>query len=282
MINLQKGDCLELMKKIPDNSVDTIVTDPPYEYLNHRLDRIFDEQAVFNEWDRIVKPKGLIVFFGRGESFHRWNCMLNGMGRKFKEEIIWEKNVSSTPFTAIGRNHETISILGGGKIRKVKVPYFNPEKPNFKKIEMDLKRLSSALKNPKEFSVISNYLKSKQIAFTEPYKSAHSITASGKNLKKPYVSLSVMRQVEEGIREKDVINVKFNRLHFEHPTQKPVALMERLMNLTSDEGDTILDPFMGSGSTGIACKNLGRNFIGMEIDDEYFGVAQRRIKQAQK
>ena len=111
MIDLKQGDCLELMKEIPDKSVDAIVTDPPYEYLKHKLDRPFDEQAVFNEWDRIVKDDGFLVFFGRGASFHRWNYLLNEMGWNFKEEIVWDKRRNSNPFGKLQRIHETVSVL---------------------------------------------------------------------------------------------------------------------------------------------------------------------------
>ncbi|MEK2460699.1 hypothetical protein [Lactiplantibacillus plantarum] len=83
-VNLLKGDCLDLMKKLPDKSVDAIVTDPPYEYLNHKLDRRFNEKAVFEQWNRVVKDNGMILFFGRGESFYRWNYLLNQMGWHFK------------------------------------------------------------------------------------------------------------------------------------------------------------------------------------------------------
>lgn len=282
MIDLRRGDCLELMKEIPDDSVDAIVTDPPYEYLNHRLDKRFNEKDVFDQWNRVVKPDGMIVFFGRGESFHRWNYLLNNLGWKFKEEVIWEKNVSSTPFTAIGRNHETVSMLSrGGHVRKVKVPYFSEAQPDFKKIGQDLKRLSAALKNPAEFKNIEKYLETGQVTYDRSRTARHYITA-GKNTKIPFVSLSTIQQVKEGTREKDVINVKFNRHHFVHPTQKPVELMQRLINLSSDKSNVILDPFMGSASTGVACVKTGRNFIGMEIDQEYFEVAQQRIRQAQE
>ena len=104
-------DCLEGMKRIPDKSIDLIVTDPPYLYLNHKLDKSFDEDELFKEWLRVLKDKGFVVIFGRGESFYRWNTKLISLGFEFKEEIIWDKRKTTSSVLPIGRKHETISIL---------------------------------------------------------------------------------------------------------------------------------------------------------------------------
>ncbi|NSL96121.1 site-specific DNA-methyltransferase [Lactobacillus plantarum] len=279
-VNLLKGDCLDLMKKIPDKSVDAIVTDPPYEYLNHKLDRRFNEKAVFEQWNRVVKDNGMILFFGRGESFYRWNCLLNQMGWHFKEEVIWNKRLTSTPMLPIGRIHETISILSkGGKIRKVKVPYLEKNKYDLKKIVGDVKRVSSALNNPSELSMIGKYLETGENSYTSV--SVNGITLSRKT-KTNNKGVDTVKGFVEGRVEQDVIEqlaIRNRKKQF-HPTQKPTPLMERLINLVSDEGNVILDPFMGSGSTGVAAANLDRSFIGYEIDDEYFKIAEQRINEA--
>ena len=100
MIELNKiynEDCLEGMKRIPDKSVDAIVTDPPYKYLKHKLDRDWNEDVIFDEWNRVLKDDGFIVIFGRGIPFYRWNVKLNELGFNFKEEVIWNKKASSGP-----------------------------------------------------------------------------------------------------------------------------------------------------------------------------------------
>lgn len=103
-INLYNEDCLIGMKRIPDASVDCVLTDPPYLYLkNQKLDRSFDEQAFFAEVKRILKKDGFIVMFGRGTSFYRWNTILADLGFNFKEEIIWDKSYISSPLMAISR-----------------------------------------------------------------------------------------------------------------------------------------------------------------------------------
>ena len=79
-IKLYKGDCLQVMKQLPSNYYDILLVDPPYEYLKHKLDKVFDEKAVLKEWDRILKNTGFIILFGRGMSFYRWNVLLNDLG----------------------------------------------------------------------------------------------------------------------------------------------------------------------------------------------------------
>lgn len=184
------------IKRIPDNSVDCILTDPPYLYLkNQKLDRPFDEQALFSEFKRVLKPTGFVVMFGRGTSFYRWNTILAELGFEFKEEIVWDKSYTSSPLMPLSRVHETIVIYtkNGGFINKVKVPYLG-------------------------------------------YKAIH-------------------------------------------PTQKPVRLLERLLALTTQPGDVVLDPFSGSCSTAVACINTERKFIGFEIDSEYYEAGIKRLKE---
>jgi len=282
MIDLKNGDCLELMKQVPDNSIDAIVTDPPYEYLNHKLDRRFDEREVFQQWNRIVKDDGMILFFGRGESFYRWNYLLNQMGWQFKEEVIWNKRQTTSPMLPIGRIHETVSILTkDGKVNKVRVPYVQQNKYDLKKIKNDISRISSAINSPKELGLINDLLDSGKVDYQQT--SISGITL-GTPVKIANRGVSTLQGVLEGKVEQDVIEetMPHNHKTRSHPTQKPVPLMERLIKLVSDEDGVVLDPFMGSGSTGVACMNICRNFVGYEIDSEYFDVAQQRIKRARQ
>lgn len=276
-MQLMQGDCLQLMSKLPDKSVDAIVTDPPYEYLKHKLDRPFDEQAAFSEWNRIVKDDGFLVFFGRGASFHRWNYLLNEMGWQFKEEIVWDKIRTSSPFTPILRCHENVSILSKkSNVKKSFVDYVEKNKNNVDKMTRDISRLANVFGNSKEFNSLVTFLKSKHIIYDDFYKKG--VTASGTPTSKPVVSIA--KGIIKGQREQDVIRISSQNNKF-HPTQKPVRLMERLLFCTTDKGQTILDPFMGSGSTGVACVNTNRDFIGMELDEEYFNIAENRIQEAQ-
>jgi site-specific DNA-methyltransferase (adenine-specific) len=101
-------------------------------------------------------------------------------------------------------------------------------------------------------------------------------------LKYREVGTYLLRTVEEGLHERTIMEVKMDRFQREHPTQKPERLMERIIALVSDEGAVILDPFMGSGTTGAACVNTGRKFIGIELDGKYFDTACHRVDEARK
>lgn len=280
MIELNKiynEDCLEGMKRIPDKSVDAIVTDPPYKYLKHKLDRDWNEDVIFDEWNRVLKDDGFIVIFGRGIPFYRWNVKLNELGFNFKEEVIWDKKASSGPFSKLSRVHETISLLSRtGAVRRVKVPYVEKNYFDIDLIVNDVKALKSALKNSRKLKEIHYFLENNE---TIKHKEVNKHEISGHKKVCCDRSVSVIKSIEEGKNETSVITVKKEHYKFIHPTQKPVRLMERLINLVIEEGDTVLDSFSGSGSTALACQNLNRNFIGFEIDKEYFEIAQNRIEE---
>lgn len=154
-------DCQEGIKRIPYESIDCILTDPPYLYLKgQKLEREFDEQSLFTEFKRVLKPSGFVVLFGRGTSFYRWNTMLAELGFSFKEEIVWNKGCCTSPLMAISRVHETISIhtKGKGVIRKVKVPYLEMKAYDIPSICWDIKRLGSVLKNTKSLDAVLAFL----------------------------------------------------------------------------------------------------------------------------
>lgn len=319
-------DCLEGMKRIPDGSVDCILTDPPYLYLkNQKLDRVFDEQLFFSECKRVLKKDGFIVLFGRGTSFYRWNTILAGIGFTFKEEIIWDKRYCSSPVMTISRVHETVSIhtLGEGTIKKVKIPYLEMKGHDIDAIISDIKRLSSALKNTKSFDEIVDYLKAnkkyldakrvdKYTVSIQPGTSQMSRTAAAmsairegmkektiirtdyKEVERPNNvatrhnlsvgnrGCNVMQSIAYGMNEKTIIKQPRDQYKTIHPTQKPVRLLERLLNIVCNEGDTILDPFSGSASTAIACINTNRSYIGFEIDKDFYEKSIQRISEYQK
>ena len=314
-------DCLEGMKRIPDNSVDCILTDPPYLYLkNQKLDRPFNEKAFFTECKRVLKRDAFIVLFGRGTSFYRWNCILADMGFTFKEEIVWDKSYCSSPMMALSRVHETVSIhtIGNGIINKVKIPYMEMKSHDIDSVIGDIKRLIPVLKNTKSLDEVLNYLETNKKYLDAKRKDKYTVsTQSGTN--QISRTAAVMSAIKEGMNERTIIRtdyketerpnnvatrhnlatgdrccnvmqsitlgmnektiIKQAREHYNtiHPTQKPARLLERLLALVSKEGDTILDPFSGSASTAVACINSNRNYIGFEIDKEYYELSVKRI-----
>lgn len=283
-VEILQGNCTQLLQQLPDESVDAFITDPPYLYLkNQKLDKPFDETIFFNEAKRALKASGFIVMFGRGTSFYRWNTILADLGFVFKEEVVWNKVHTSSPVLPVNRIHETISIHTKlkGTIKKTRVPYTTIRQYDIKAIENDIKTLKRVLKNHKVFQEVESYLKTNKIALTQKYKSFDT-TVMCNYLKSGSREAYIMMNLKEGLREKSIIMLPNTHKGKNHPTQKPVRLIERLIPLVTQEGALVVDPFMGSGTTGIACINTGRRFIGMELDDEYFGMARGRIESAIK
>lgn len=272
-------DCLEGMKRIPDNSVDCILTDPPYLYLkNQKLDRPFDELVFFSECKRVLKKDGFIVMFGRGTSFYRWNCILADMGFTFKEEIIWDKINTTSPLLSLSRKHETISIhsLGIGAILRSKIPYNEIRINDDSKMIGDAKRIVSYIRN-NDIDTLKKEIDDGLLYNKKRTHKTHVSTQTGFNSSNP--AISCIDAIKNGCNERDIISVLRDHYSAIHPTQKPVRLLERLLALVSKEGDSILDPFSGSASTAIACINTKRNYIGFEIDKEYYDLSVNRIKK---
>ena len=282
MIELNKiynEDCLKGMKRIPDNSVDCILTDPPYMYLkNQKLDRPFDEQAFFSECKRVLKKDAFIVLFGRGTSFYRWNCILADMGFTFKEEIVWDKINTTSPLLPLSRKHETISIhsIGRKTILRSKVPYEEIRINDDSKVVGDAKRIVSYIRN-NDIDVLKKEIDNGLIYNRKRTHKTHVSTQSG--FCSCNEAISCINSIKNGCNERDIISVLRNHYSAIHPTQKPVRLIERLLALISCEGNTILDPFSGSGSTAIACINTGRNYLGFEIDKEYYDLSMGVISK---
>lgn len=244
MINLMQGDCLELMKTIPDGSVDMILTDPPYGTTACKWDSIIPFEPMWAELKRIIKPNGAIVLFG-AEPF---SSMLRCSNLKmFKYDWVWQKSKVGNVFNcknAPQKNFENIMVFSSGTIANgsdKKMPYF----------PQGLIDVNITKKNQRKVSDVGT------IANRPSRKSGSEYTQTKTNYP---------RQI-----------IKFNNEQGFHPTQKPVSLLEYLIKTYTQENETVLDFTMGSGSTGVACVNTGRKFIGIELDEKYFEIAKERI-----
>ena len=238
MIQLYNGDCLELMKDIPDGSVDLVMTDPPYGTTDCKWDSVIPFEPMWEQINRIIKPNGAICLFG-SEPFSSALRMSNI--KNFKYDWIWDKVKPNGHLVAKYRpmqRTENISVFGNGKI-------------NYYPIMTDRDKLK----------------KSKEYSRTE-IMGGKTTDTKGKTLKQKHPQ-NVL--VCSNASQKN----KF------HPTQKPVALLEYLIKTYTNEGETVLDFTMGSGSCGVASVNTNRNFIGIELDKGYFDIAEKRINEAQ-
>lgn len=286
-LQLYNADNLEVMATLADESIDVICIDPPYLYLkNQKLERPFDEQKFFAECKRLLTKKGFIVMFGRGTSFYRWNTILDSLGFVFKEEVIWDKSMGTSPLSTMNRIHETISILTrGGIINKVKVPYTEMKGHDIDSIIKDFSRIKSALKNTEKLNYLQDFLDNKRSDWhLDTRFTKHSVTTDIRNSGDRAVN--VLASICNGLTEKTIIKQTRDHYNTIHPTQKPVRLLERLLALVIPKDKprnevVVADFFAGSMSCMEAVHNMGMCGIATEIDEEYFEKGKQRIESLQ-
>lgn len=239
-IKLIHGDCLEEMKNIPDQSIDLVLTDPPYGNTQCKWDSVIPFEPMWNELKRITKETGVIALHC-SQPFTSSLIMSNP--KMYKHEWIWLKNRGSNFANTVRepmKEHESIAVFSHGK-----------------------------------------WTYNKQM---------QERTGGGKKLIGKKVSVGKSKRDGMGeINHKDIKSLsklrvpsswqKFNVEVGKHPTQKPVALLEYLVRTYTKENETVLDFTMGSGSTGVACKNLNRKFIGIEKDLKYFEISKERLEK---
>ena len=238
MIDLKKGDCLELMKLIPDGSIDAIITDPPYGTTACKWDSVIDFKLMWEQLNRIIKPNGAIVLFG-SEPFSSALRMSNI--KNYKYDWKW---IKSRPSGHLNAKRMPMKNIEDVLVFYKKQPTYNPQftigKPN----------------NVKDGSIRKT-------------KATNNIYGEFKN--------TIQKRTDKKYPKQSQYFNQQDPRKIIHPTQKPVALMEYLIKTYTNENETVLDFTMGSGSTGVAAKNLNRNFIGIEQDEKYFNIAQDRL-----
>ena len=234
------GDCLEAMAELPDASVDMVLTDPPYGTTACKWDSIIPLEPMWDQLKRVTKLNGAIVMTA-SQPFTSALVMSNP--DMFKHEWVWIKNRGSNFANTVRepmKEHESVIVFSRGKWTYNK----QMQERTGGGVSLIGKR---QLKDTK----------------TEVY-------GSFKGLAKELPRLRVPSSWQR-------FNTASGSEKTSHPTQKPVALMEYLIKTYTNEGETVLDFAMGSGTTGVACDNLGRDFIGIEKDPKYFKIAKERI-----
>ena len=236
MRDLRLGDCLEVMKTIEDNSIDAIITDPPYGTTACKWDSVIDFGLMWEQLNRIIKPNGAIVLFG-SEPFSSALRMSNI--KNYKYDWIWEKSRPSAFALAKKqplRYKENITVF------YKKQPTYNP--------------------------IMWNGEKNHRSKNTRGKNNIIGDDGSGKQ----WINTSSLKYPKDLIKIKSTDSTKNL-----HPTQKPLDLMSYLIRTYTNENNLVLDFTMGSGTTMLACKNLNRNFIGIEKDPQYYAVAVARV-----
>lgn len=275
---IYRADCMAAFKEQADNSVDFIATDPPY-FLDGMDDEWSDEElkkkqskaraigglpvgmkfdpeqglrlekfftTVSIEAYRVLKPGGFMVSFSQGRLFHRLAVAAENSGFEIRDMLVWEHNGGQGK--AFRQNHfvEKMNVPDEqkqqiiNKLQNRKTPQLRPK---FEAILLAQK--------PKEGTFVENWIKWKT---------------------------GLVQTDFEG-QQTTVLNYKKPKKTFEHMTVKPIDLMERLIEIFSLPHQLVLDPFMGSGTTGVAALNKGRKFIGFEIEPKYFDISEQRLKE---
>ena len=233
MLNLIQGDCLEVMKDIPDGSIDMVLTDPPYGTTDCKWDTVIPFEPMWEQLKRITKKNGAIVLTA-SQPFTSALIMSNV--KMFKYCWVWDKKIPSgmgyARFQPMRRSEDVIVFCGGKSTYNAQM-----------------------------------MLREKAIKGGGMSKGETTTNQSLKALKKTYTHKNPTNIIAfDKVRRGSI-----------HPTQKPVALMEYLIKTYTNESETVLDFTMGSGTTGVAAKNLNRGFIGIELDKTYFNIARERI-----
>ena len=286
-IKLYNADCLEIMQRLVNKGmqVDAIITDPPYGYLDHKLDKWFDNNKFFELAYKLIKKDGFLIFFGRGVENAKRMVIADEVGFKFKEEIVWNKKNFSNFAHNLHRIHEMIYIFtkGNGTINKVYKPatdeIFIYDKDEYiKALENDITSLIGKINRISNFEEFNKW---RSCGIKRDRIDKFAVTIQDLNYAND-VPYNILNKYNKGRVVKSIVSI-FNSVknsHTQiHPTEKPVKLMEILIELVDNNTNDfiVFDPFAGSCATGVACYNLGKNFIGCEIDNEYFNAAVNRI-----
>lgn len=235
-IELWNGDCLELMKDIPDKSVDFIFSDLPYQTTRNKWDYMINLGKLWEQYHRIIKDSGCIALWSQAPFSH---ILAMSNLKQYRYEWIVEKtkatghlNAKKMPMKA----HETVQIFYN------KLPTYNPQ------MTAGHTPVHSYTKHTDDGSCYG--------------KTKTGISGGGSTQRYP----------------RDVLKFKWDTQKLScHPTQKPVAACEYFIRTYTNEGDVVLDSCMGSGTTGVAAKNLKRRFIGIEKEEEYYEISKKRI-----
>jgi len=237
MIQLMRGDCLEVMREIPNGSVDMVLADPPYGTTACKWDTVIDLSLMWEQLKRVIKPNGAIVMTAC-QPFTSALVMSNP--RMFKYCWVWNKKQGGNPLNAkrqpLRVTEDIVVFNSGGYIPQMRTGR--------------MRKKGGINKQPETTGAVNlDY-----VSYSDQYYPTNIL---------------------------DFPNCA-NKKYLVHPTQKPVALMEYLIRTYTNEGETVLDFTCGSGTTGVACVNTARDFIGIELDQGYFDIAQQRIAEATK
>lgn len=308
-----QGDCLEVMKQIPDGSIDMILTDPPYGtmkganldgWFNGKTDwdENIDTKKMFEQCNRILRTNGGLLLFSQEP--YTSNLITSAHGNlPFSYRMSWLKDHFANSLIAkkapvnytedicvFFKKHSKHDFYGNHPLRDYARKIIKFTGKTTKQINADLghrKFEHFTYVDSTQFSLCTEKTYNEVINFynidaQEWFVDFSKLDEINKNYRKNLIQKMTTESpkifnLPEGKKYKSNVLEYKKDYSGHHPTQKPVALLEDLIRTYTDEGQTVLDFTMGSGSTGVAAKNLNRDFIGIELDEEYFKIAEQRI-----
>lgn len=241
--HLYQGDCLEVMKQIPDKSIDMVLCDLPYGTTACKWDITLPFNKIWENYNRVCKDNAAILLFAT-EPFTSYMILSNL--KNYRQKLTWLKTRPTNMFNA---KKQFMNWTEDIVVFYQKLPTYNP-----------VMRTDGKFSGEK---IQRNNTNRKQGVFVTTGEKAGYIHKSNNGLFYP-----------KSVLEFSNVNGNKNQ----HPTQKPVPLLEYLIKTYTNEGETVLDNCMGSGSTGVACVNTNRDFIGIELDENYFNIAKQRVE----
>ena len=306
-VTLWQGDCLELMKKIPDGSVDLVLTDPPYGTMKGAAldgwknqttewDTAIDPVKIFEQISRVLRQNGKAVLFSQEPYTSR--LIISAIPSfPFAYRAMWYKNVHANALlakSAMVSRYEDICIF----TKPHDAECTNELRDYFKRVlefigAKSCKEINTRLGHRKAehcFYVTGKGKGSTQFSLCTEQTYNEIVSVFGIDKMDGFLPYEELARLNEkytatfnlwqgGKSKSNVLEYKKDNDGY-HPTQKPVALLEDLIQTYSNEGNTVLDFTMGSGSTGVACVNTNRHFIGIELDEGYFDIAKERIEKS--
>ena len=313
MIQLMLGDCLERMKEIPDGSVDMVLTDPPYGTMKgaegsniygkkdnpkHEWDEAIEPKKVYEIASRILRNNGKMVLFSQEPytakliteaipnipfsyrmAWHK-DTFAFALGAKkapvnYYEDILVFSKLGGLENSGVNANHPLKEVFNEALERSGKTKRFFIDLVGSSASHYFTDGIQFRVPTESKFNLIKDYI---DIGYSYGELKTMDFEYKRYETKKHYDDYPSVFNLWEGNKYKSNILKYRKDYDGHHPTQKPVALLEDLIKTFSNEGDTVLDFTMGSGSTGVACVNTSRDFIGIEMNEDYFDIAKQRIK----
>ncbi len=285
------GDAIEELKKLPNNSIDLVIADPPYwKVVNEKWDYQWRTEADYIYWmkqwikeiSRVIKKTGSLYLFGYFRILSYLLPEIESENFALRQQIIINKGIKSVSGRAT-KNYKmfpnvTESILFFNYFFQPEIKQFLLKKQ--RESGLSAKQINDAMGVKSNGGGLWSLYTGENILAQVPTREQWEKLEKILNFKKPYSEVNFIFNAQMGFTDvwDDIDFYKEKRFH---PTQKPLKLIERIIKASSNEGMIVLDPFLGAGSTAIACANLGRHYIGIDIDEKYIGISKQRISEQQ-